>query len=308
MENAFAKIAIVGSGAIGCYYGALLARSGANVHFLLRADLAHVRIHGLRVKMPGEELTLRDVPCAATTAEIGPCDLVIVAVKTTANAALRELLTPLLHARTAILTLQNGLGSDELLASLFGAERILGGLCFIGINRTAPGTVVCFERGSLALGEFRGTAGERAHAIAALFTRAGVRCQTGDDLARLRWKKLVWNVPFNGLAIAAGGISTDKILASPALTALVRALMHEVIAAAARLGHEIPASFIDQQLQQTQPLGPYKPSSLVDYLAGREVEVATIWGEPLRRAQASGADVPRLEMLHGLLVQLTSNR
>lgn len=308
MENTFAKIAIVGSGAIGCYYGALLARSGADVHFLLRSDLDHVRAHGLHVQTPAETFTLPRVPCAATTAEIGPCDLVIVALKTTANAALHELLTPLLHARTAILTLQNGLGSDELLASLFGPERILGGLCFIGINRTAPGTVVCFERGSIALAEFGRPAGERAHAIAALFTRAGVRCQTGDDLARLRWKKLVWNIPFNGLAIAAGGISTDKILASPALTALVRTLMHEVIAAAARLGHEIPLTFIDQQLAQTQPLGAYKPSSLVDYLAGREVEVATIWGEPLRRAQAARADVPRLEMLHALLVQLTQSK
>ena len=300
------SVVIVGSGAIGLYYGAMLALSGSRVSFLVRGAPATMKKDGIRLKLPTEELVLSDVCAENTPEQIGPCDLVIVALKTTANGDFQKLIAPLLHERTAILTLQNGLGSDEELARLFGAERVMGGLCFICVNRTAPGEVLCIEPGSLSLGEFGRPAGERLRAVAELFTRAGVRCQVNDRLAWLRWKKLVWNVPFNGLSIAAGGVTTDQILAEPALEAEVRALMQEIIGAAGRLGFDIPVSFIDQQIEHTRPMGPYKPSSLIDYLAGRAVEVESIWGEPLRRAQAAGAAVPKLALLYALLVRLTT--
>jgi 2-dehydropantoate 2-reductase len=307
VENRFERITIVGAGALGCYYGAMLSRSGSRVTFLMRSDLEVVRTQGLRVKLPTEEFVLRDVHAEDSPEKIGPCDLVIVALKTTANGDFEKLIAPLLHDRTAILTLQNGLGSDEELARLFGAQRVMGGLCFICVNRTAPGAILCIEPGSLSLGEFGRVAGPRLHAVTALFTRSGVRCQMGDDLAALRWKKLVWNVPFNGLSIAAGGVTTDQILAAPALEAEVRALMEEVIGAAAKLGHSIPRTLIDQQIEHTRPMGPYRPSSLIDYLARKDVEVESIWGEPLRRAQAAGAAVPRMALLYALLLRLTKN-
>jgi 2-dehydropantoate 2-reductase len=139
-------------------------------------------------------------------------------------------------------------------------------------------------------------------AISTLFAGAGVRTTVGDDLDELRWRKLVWNVPFNGLAITAGGITTDRILADPALEAEARALMHEVIGAAAKLGHVIPERFVEANVASTREMGAYRPSSLIDYLAGREIEIESIWGEALRRARAAGAEVPHLERLYaGLL-------
>jgi 2-dehydropantoate 2-reductase len=120
----------------------------------------------------------------------------------------------------------------------------------------------------------------------------------GDDLAELRWRKLVWNVPFNGLAIAAGGIATDRILSDPVLEEEVRLLMKEVISAAAHLGIAIPDEFVEDQIARTRPMGAYRPSSLIDYVEGRDVEVESIWGEALRRAQAAGAKVPHLEALY----------
>jgi len=127
-----------------------------------------------------------------------------------------------------------------------------------------------------------------------------------DDLNEARWRKLVWNIPFNGLAIAAGGIATNRLCAIPRLAEEVRALMHEVQFAAGRLGFVIPEKFLRQQFDVTPPMGAYHPSSLVDFLAGREVEVEAIWGEPLRRAQAAGAKVPRLERLYASLKKLTA--
>ncbi len=302
------KIAIVGPGAIGCYYGCRLAAAGHDVHFLMRSDLEAVRRAGrLRVQLPkGQELVVNSPQVHATPGEIGPCDLVIVALKTTANGVFETLIRPLLGAGTAILTLQNGLGSDERLAELFGAERVLGGLCFICVNRIAPGDILCIEPGAVAFGEFGRPVGERLRALQTCFEQAGVKCTSSDNLAELRWKKLVWNVPFNGLAIAAGGITTDKILANPGLEAQVRTLMMEVIGAAAKFGYEIPVAFVEKQISATRPMGPYRPSSLIDYLEGREVEVESIWGEPLRRAKAAGAAVPGLESLYARLLELTA--
>jgi 2-dehydropantoate 2-reductase len=305
VENMFNKIAIVGAGALGCYYGAMLARSGARVSFLMRSDLPAVRSQGLRIRRPADEFVLNEVRAEDSPEKIGPCDLVIVALKTTANGEFQRLIAPLLHEGTAILTLQNGLGSDEELARLFGAQRVMGGLCFICVNRTAAGEVLCIEPGSVSLGEYGRPAGARIQAVAALFTKAGVRCHVGDDLAALRWRKLVWNVPFNGLSIAAGGITTDRILAEPALEAEVRALMQEIIGAAGRLGHVLSPGLVDQQIEHTRPMGPYKPSSLIDFLGQKEVEVESIWGEPLRRAQAAGAAMPKLSLLYALLLSVT---
>ncbi|MDR0352023.1 MAG: 2-dehydropantoate 2-reductase [Opitutaceae bacterium] len=307
MKKVFSSIAIVGAGAIGCYYGARLARAGADVRFLTRGDPARVRERGLRVKTPDEEIVLPRVRAAGTPEEIGPCDLVLVALKTTANAALGRLLGPLVHERTTVVTLQNGLGSDEELARLFGAERVAGGLCFIGVNRVAPGEIVCLTPGSVSFGEFQRPADGRTRALAELFSRAGVKTSVGDSLAELRWKKLVWNVPFNGLAIAAGGVTTDVLTGDAELLAAARALMFEIAAAArAVTGCEIPPRFVEKQIEVTKAMGPYKPSSLIDFLEGREVEVEAIWGEPLRRARAAGADAPRLAMLYALVRRLAA--
>ncbi|HXA15255.1 MAG TPA: 2-dehydropantoate 2-reductase [Opitutaceae bacterium] len=306
MVNQFPKVAIVGSGAIGTYYGAKLALAGTEVRFLMRSDLATVRARGsLLLHEKAGTTELRPVAAFGAAEEIGPVDLVIVMLKTTANGVFASLLPPLLGQRTAVFTLQNGLGSDEQLAALFGAERVMGGLAFIAATRTAPGEVTCYHPGSIALGEFGRPAQDRTRALAAQFAAAGVKTRVVDDLPGARWHKLVWNIPFNGLTITAGGITTDRLCADPLRAEEVRALMREVQLAAGRLGFVIPDEFLREQFDVTPPMGAYRPSSLVDFQAGREVEVEAIWGEPLRRAQAAGASVPRLEKLYALLKKLT---
>jgi 2-dehydropantoate 2-reductase len=174
--------------------------------------------------------------------------------------------------------------------------------------REAPGEIRVYTPGYVTLGEFGRPVSERVRRLVALFQSAGVQCEAVEDLAGARWRKLVWNIPFNGLTIAAGGLTTDRILATPRWEQEARALINEVIAAAARFGHVIPEDFIEQQFAHTRRMGAYQPSSLIDYLAGREVEVEAIWGEPLRRAQAAGAAMPRLEQLYARLKELTPHR
>jgi 2-dehydropantoate 2-reductase len=302
MNLAFPTIAIIGAGAIGTYYGVRFAKAGGDVRFLLRSEFDEIRKKGsMGIEDGVNRIELRPVSVFKSTKEIGPVDLVIVALKTTANQILAELLPPLLGPRTAVLTLQNGLGADEAIASLIGAERVLGGLAFIALTRTAPGEVRCYHHGSLLIGEFGGPPTMRTRALAAQFESAGVKVRVAENLAEARWKKLVWNIPFNGLAIAAGGITTDRICADPALAGRVRLLMKEVQRAAFAIGYAIPDGFLKQQFDVTPPMGSYQPSSLVDFLAGREVEIESIWGEPLRRAQTVGAEVPELSRLYAEL-------
>jgi len=302
------RIAVVGAGAIGGYYGAKLANAGRDVHFLMRGDLRERRRVGLRIRGKSEDIRLAKLNCYNTTAAIGACDLVLIAVKATANHDLLHLIPPLLHERTMLLTLQNGLGNEEFLAENFGADRVLGGLCFVCLNRVAPGVIEHYDVGRVILGEFDNYPLPRTHDVAWEFKRSGVVCSVAENLALERWRKLVWNIPFNGLAVTAGGLDTAAILADDALRATALALMDEVIAAVKECGYPLPTAVALEQIKRTEKLGAYKPSTLIDFQADRLLEIEAIWGEPLRRATAAGAKMPRLGRLYNSLRQVEAAR
>ena len=298
------RIAVVGAGAIGSYYGGKLAYHGCDVHFLVRSGLDEIKRSGIQVRGKKESFRLAKVRAYKTTEAIGPCDLVLIALKATQNELLPELIPPLLHESTALLTLQNGLGNEEFLARQFGAERVMGGLCFICLNRVSPGVIEHFDYGHLTIGEFTGFPKPRTHDIASEFKLCGVVCNVVENLIRERWRKLVWNIPFNGLSLIAGGITTQDILQDDSLRLSTLGLMDEVIDAAGRCGNDLPANVALEQMKRTETMGPYKPSTLLDFEAGRTLEVEAIWGEPLRRAQAAGGSMPRLEQLYAVLKSL----
>lgn len=302
------RIAVVGSGAIGCYYGAKLAHGGSDVHFLMRGDLSDVRRSGIRVRGPGEDFVVSEINCYNSTKEVGPCDLVLIAVKATSNAALIDLIPPLLHESTVLLTLQNGLGNEEFLADNFGAARVLGGLCFICLSRASRTEVERYDLGHILIGEFGRSPQERTREIAAHFTACEIKCALAEDLALEHWRKLVWNIPFNGLSILAGGLDTAAILADKLLRDTTLAVMEEVIEAANKCGHALEKGAAAEQIRRTEQMGAYKPSTLLDWEAGKALEIEPIWGEPLRRATAAGAITSRLEMIYSLLTSLDAHR
>jgi 2-dehydropantoate 2-reductase len=306
-QNSPGKIAIVGSGAVGCYYGGMLAHAGHDVHFLMRADLDTVRRDGLVIFTKGSEVRLPRVQCAGTTEEIGPVDLVLISIKSTANRELERLLPPLIDAHTALLTLQNGLGNETFLSERWGAERVMGALCFVCINRTAPGVIRHLDHGTISIGGFRRPVSARVRAIAEAFNAADVEAHAVDDLDGERWRKLLWNIPFNGLSIAARA-NVAEVLADAGLHALARSLMDEALDAARRLGHEISDSYADWQIERSDSMGSYRPSSMIDFENGRPVEVEAIWGEPLRQGLAAGAKMPRLELLHTIIRHMAERR
>src|SRR6266705_3411354 len=207
-----------------------------------------------------------------------------------------------------LLTLQNGLGNEEFLAEHFGGERVLGGLCFICLRRVSRTEVERYDYGQIVLGEYGRASQPRTHAIAAEFKRADVTCSVTDNLLLERWRKLVWNIPFNGLSILAGGLDTAAILADEALHRVTLGLMNEVIDAANKCGHALESAAALEQIKRTENMSAYKPSTLLDWRAGKPLEVEAIWGEPLRRAAAAGANTPKLEMVYALLKTLDAKR
>jgi 2-dehydropantoate 2-reductase len=320
------KIGVVGCGALGSYYGAMLCRAGHEVHFLLRSDFAVVRERGVTIETGGHSFNVR--PNAANAAEqIGICELVLIGLKTTANDQFRKLLPPMVGPGTIVLTLQNGLGNEEALANIFPAGQVMGGLCFVCLNRVEPGRIVHTDRGFVLVGEFANSGAVRAAAIAALFEQAGVKCRTSENLAAAHWEKLVWNVPFNGLGVAGVAgldamktgvvpvalprrncLATDELLADAQWTGLVRGLMAEVIGVARKLGHPIPETLADQMIQRTRTMGAYRASTLIDFERGQPLELESLFREPLRQARECGANVPLLANLCAVLGELDRRR
>ncbi|SNB44620.1 putative 2-dehydropantoate 2-reductase [Geobacter sp. DSM 9736] len=298
------RIAVVGAGALGLYYGALLQKSGEDVHFLLRRDYDAITRQGLKVFSIDGDFALPHVQGYRKPQEIGPVDLVLVGLKTFANDRYAELIPPLVGESTLILTLQNGLGNEEALAELFGRERIVGGVAFLCSNRGEPGEVHHLGAGRIVLGEYLNMDRERVNRLVAMFVKAGVDCRATDDLKRSRWEKLVWNIPFNGLC-ALLQQTVDMLLAQDACRSLVRDIMLEVITGANAQGltRPISAGYAESMLEFTDRMGEYKPSMQIDVEEGRQLEIASILRTPLAYGRERGIEMPRVEMLATLLEQ-----
>ena len=298
------KIAIIGSGALGLYYGALLQRGGHEVHFLLRRDYDAIIRGGLTVHSINGDFYLPAISGHKTSDTIGPVELVIVGLKTFANGFMYDLIKPLIATDTKILTLQNGLGNEELLAELFGPERILGGVAFLCSNRGESGHVHHLGAGKVTIGEYSKNDNKRLELIASCFSSAGVECETTGDLKKARWEKLVWNIPFNGLC-ALLQQPVDKLLEVPGCRKLVRDLMIEVITAAnaQNLTQAIPEEYADDMLEVTAGMGEYRPSMQIDREEGRKLEIQAIFRVPLEYGLQQGINMPRIEMLAVLLEQ-----
>lgn len=296
-------IGVIGAGALGLYYGAMLQRAGHRVSFLLRRDYQAISKQGLQVHSINSNFHLPQVAGFRTAKEIGPVELVLVGLKTFANQSLTELVRPLVGKDTAILTLQNGLGNEELLAKTFPAEQILGGIAFLCSNRGEPGHVHHLGEGRIRLGEFSCALSSRSQTLAKMFSRAGVPCEAVADLHKVRWEKLVWNIPFNGLC-ALTNKNVNQLLAHPPSKILVRQIMEEVVAAAntQNLSQSVNGEpFVTRMIEMTEQMDHYCPSMMIDRQEQRPLELETIYAIPLRLAAQAGISMPHTEMLYGLL-------
>jgi len=290
---------ILGGGALGGYYGGLLQRSGLSTRFLLRSDLHHVRAHGLRVDSKDGDFHLPAVEAFGDPAELPPADVVVVALKTVHNHQLPTLLAGSLKPDGVVLVLENGLNPEADAAAVVGAERVLGGLCFLCSNKAGPGHIQHVDFGHIDMGTTSTSPAvrDRLESVVADFSAAGIPTRAVEDLRAARWRKLVWNVPYNGLSVVLNA-TTDRLMADPDTRRLIVRLMDEVVASArAAEGVEIEAAFVQKMLDYTDAMVPYKTSMMLDHEAGRPMEIEAIIGDPVRAARAAGYEPPAMAML-----------
>ena len=301
-------IAIIGSGAIGAFYGARLLKAGHEVHFLFHSDYEHVRTHGLRVDSVDGDMFFPQVSAYARPEDMPKCDLVLVATKTTTNGLLEKLLRPVCGPDSSVVLMQNGLNAERSVAGLGLGATVLGCLCFVCCNKIGPGHVAHLEYGKVLLGHYRpdeqpaGLTPELEQAALA-FESAGLAVEKSPDLILARWRKLFWNIAFNG-PCAILGATTDRIVGCPATRQLAQALMAEVRAGAQAVGRDIPESYIEDILVFTDKMAPYKPSMMLDAEHARPLEVEAIYGEPLRTARDFGVELPCVRTIYQQLVFL----
>ena len=288
--------AIIGTGAIGGFYGGRLAHAGKEVHFLLHTDYDYVRDNGLQVDSCDGSFHLDHVNAYASTADMPKVDVVIVALKTTRNHLLSSLLPPLLHERSLVLLIQNGIGVEQDVQTMFPGVSLAAGLAFICSAKAGPGRVSHQCYGSINIGNFSCQDNGLVEDLAEDFREAGI--QTGlMEYHQARWKKAVWNMPFNGMTVALH-TQTDQLLAHPATERLIYEQMMEVIGAAHAMGVTgIDAFFADQMIATTKAMVPYSPSMRLDYDFHRPMELEYLYHRPIRMAAEAGFSMPKLSML-----------
>ena len=234
----------------------------------------------------------------------------ICALKATAIDEAEHLVRPCVGPTTRILVLMNGLGLEERFAGWFGSKRVFGGLAFTCINRGDSGFIHHIAYGSVTLGHLENDSREIEAALS-VWEPSRVTVISAPSLLRARWEKLCWNIPFNGLTVASGGVPTDRIVGDPDSRSVVRSLIAEVVAAgnadltAHAKSERLDANSIaDRMLELTDTMGPYRPSTLVDFVEGKTMEIDAIFGEPLRRARALVTATPQLDLLTAVLLDL----
>ena len=290
------KYGVIGTGAIGGYYGARLAQSGQEVHFLLHRDYEYVCANGLQIDSCNGSFHLDNPHVYQSTADMPPCDVVLVCLKSINNHLLRQLLPPLLQPSTLVVLIQNGIGVEADVQAMFPDVQLAAGLAFICSAKTEPGRVSHQCYGQINLGNYSCRDAALVLRVVDDFNAAGVKAGL-VEYHEARWKKAVWNMPFNGMTVALH-TQTDHLLQHPATRQLIREQMMEVIGAAQHLGvKHLDESFADLMLKMTDEMTPYSPSMRLDYDFHRPMEITYIYARPIEIAKNAGFPMPKLEML-----------
>ncbi len=299
------RYGIIGTGAIGGYYGAKLAHAGQEVHFLLHRDYEYVKQHGLQVDSCNGSFHLADVNAYQHTTDMPQCDVVLVCLKSVNNDKLLSLLPPLLHAHTLVVLIQNGIGVEDDVQKMFPGVQLAAGLAFICSAKTEPGLVNHQCYGSINLANY--SCRDEALMQAVVDEFRGADIETGFvEYHEARWKKAVWNMPFNGMTVALH-TQTDLLLKNPSTRQLIREQMMEVVGAAQHLGvKNLDESFVDKMIATTDAMTPYSPSMRLDYDFHRPMEIYYLYTRPIEIAREAGFRMHKLEMLEAELRFLES--
>lgn len=299
------KVAVYGSGAVGGYFGGRLAFGGSDVQFVARGDnLTVMRERGLDVESVFGDIHLDPAVFGVTDdpASIGPSDIVLFTVKSYDTDAAARRLAPLLHSRTGVISLQNGIDNEERIAAQIGKEHVLGGAAFLFAHRAGPGHIRHTGPARIVFGEMDGRRSDRAKAFLAECERAGIAADITPDVHVALWSKFVFLCAQAGLT-AATREPIGVIRETPETAALLRRVMEEVAALGRAEGVALPDDLVARQLEFAASLDFHGRSSMYDdMVAGRPMELEALLGEVVRRGLRAGVATRVSQMLYGVLL------
>ncbi len=301
------KILVVGAGAVGGYFGALLFRSGADVTFLVRPKTYdRISADGLEIRSADGDFHVHP-PLIQDVSECSAVDLIILSVKCFDLEAVLESLQTLIKNGSILLTLQNGITAEEEILAVYPEASLLAGVAFITAKRLSPGVIVHSENGMIALGELSGEKSPRALAVYELLSSAGISCFLKSNIRRTKWEKLCWNATFNPLSVILDH-PVSLILDSEALLTIVREGIREIIRVAAAEGMILSEKVVETTISVTAALRDYYTSMYEDYHHGTQTEIEYLNGEVIRRGKKHGIPTPTHNMLYRLIKGLEMKR
>lgn len=303
------KIAVMGTGGVGGYFGGMLAQAGHDVTFIARGShLAAIRDNGLQVKTVHGDFTVGPgrrtaVPLATDDpSDVGPVDLVLFCVKTYHTKEAGHAIAPLIGDDTVILSLQNGVDNEEKLAEMYGQAHVLGGVCYISSAIAAPGVIkqVSGPR-TIVFGELDGSITPRAKRIHQAFHEAGIETTLSDNVQQALWTKFLFICALSGVASVARS-PVGALVSTPETRELLRETMAEVEAVARARGVELEAGIVDQMMQTAESFTlETKPSMLVDVEKGNRIEIDALNGTVARLGAELGVPVPANRFIYAAL-------
>ncbi|WP_313373710.1 putative 2-dehydropantoate 2-reductase [Chishuiella sp.] len=294
------KIAVIGTGALGGFYGGMLAKNGNDVHFLLNSDYDYVVKNGLTIESDIHgTFNLKDIHVYNNINEMPICDVILVCLKSTKNSFIQAIKS-IINDKSIIVIIQNGLGVEEEIAELFPNNNIIGALAFIASNKIGPGHIHHLELGRLKLGSYNQEKTHLVDDLIKVFKDADVDALYTDELKYIRWQKLIWNMAFNGACVILN-CTTDQLLLNTSTREMIYELMRETIDAAKACGVNIPVDEVEKIVAMTDRMKPYNPSMKLDYDNKREMELKYIYEKPIEHAKAAGFEMKKMKTLLQLL-------
>ena len=298
------QILVVGAGSVGGFFGAHLAKNNPNVSFLLRPHtLAAVRENGLTIRSASGTFTVR--PQAASDArQLPKPDLIILGVKAYDLDEVLNQIEPVLTEKTVILTLQNGIDTENRLIARIQRDCVVGGVAYIYSKIAEPGVIDHYKKGAIAIGELMGHESKRLLAIHDLFTSAGIPCHLSKDIRRSKWEKMCWNCVFNPITVLIND-SVAKALDHPEMFGVIRQIVGEVTAISATLKVPLPLDMPERVVKATQEIRDIHTSMYDDWKAGRPTEIEYLNGYIVEKGRELGIPTPVNEALTAMIKAMT---
>lgn len=298
------RIAIMGAGGVGGYFGGLLAHAGYDVVFIARGEhLAAIQAHGLRVESVHGDFVVRPASATDDPATVGPVDYVIFAAKTHHFDQALEAMRPLIGPDTAVLPLQNGIDAAERVAAALGRRHVLGGLCQVGSYIAAPGVIrqiSQFRR--VVAGELDGQITPRVEAIIAALQAAGATAEATTDIQAALWAKFIFIAPFSGVAAVARA-PAGEIMACPPTRSLLEQAMREVEAVAHARGIALATDIVERTMAFCDAMAPQQTASMQrDVMEGKPSELESMIGVMVRLGAELGAPTPAFAFFYAALL------